>query len=225
MTTTAELFPMTAADKLAAIRVHLVTESEKAEEAVARAEAKVADCHQRLYMLNEAIEAMERSESAGKREAVDQVTGEIMQAAVDIVNSGACDVEGLTVTAEVTAPDSVVAVYVTPDGEDPVATVVGEHTTYGELTADYAAATGFDGALTDLAVISEEDGMPRRHRDVIAPVDHGCRLLVVVLEDSEMWQQCPACDGDGHQPDKSGGGHHGVCPACNGVGVVEREDG
>lgn len=29
---------------------------------------------------------------------------------------------------------------------------------------------------------------------------------------------CPACDGDGRIPDKSGGGHHGTCPLCGGSG-------
>ena len=31
---------------------------------------------------------------------------------------------------------------------------------------------------------------------------------------------CSACDGDGRIPDRSGGGHHGRCPACEGSGVV-----
>ena len=30
---------------------------------------------------------------------------------------------------------------------------------------------------------------------------------------------CPSCAGDGRIPDKSGGGHHGVCPECGGTGV------
>lgn len=32
---------------------------------------------------------------------------------------------------------------------------------------------------------------------------------------------CPACDGDGRIPDKTGGGHHGVCKTCGGSGHKE----
>ena len=31
---------------------------------------------------------------------------------------------------------------------------------------------------------------------------------------------CPACDGDGRIRDKTGGGHHGVCPVCKGTGIL-----
>lgn len=31
---------------------------------------------------------------------------------------------------------------------------------------------------------------------------------------------CPACDGDGRIPDKTGGGHHGTCQTCHGTGVA-----
>ena len=34
---------------------------------------------------------------------------------------------------------------------------------------------------------------------------------------------CPACDGDGRIPDKTGGGHHGTCQTCGGSGRVEDE--
>lgn len=33
---------------------------------------------------------------------------------------------------------------------------------------------------------------------------------------------CPVCLGDGRQPDKTGGGHHGTCPVCNGTGKVAK---
>jgi phosphoglycerate-specific signal transduction histidine kinase len=62
--TAPELFPMKPSEKLQALRKHLIAESEKAEEGVERAEAKVDQCHQRLYMINEAIEAMEKAEKA-----------------------------------------------------------------------------------------------------------------------------------------------------------------
>lgn len=37
----------------------------------------------------------------------------------------------------------------------------------------------------------------------------------VIAEDDNL---CPACQGDGRIPDKSGGGHHGTCPECKGTG-------
>ena len=75
-----ELFPMTTTEKLQAVRKHLLAESEKAEEAQERAEVKVADCHQRLYLMNEAIEAAQKSEKAAAGIVsydVDVNTGEV----------------------------------------------------------------------------------------------------------------------------------------------------
>ncbi len=59
-----EMFPMKPSEKLQAIRKHLIAESEKAEDSVTKAEQKVASCHDRLYMINEAIDAMETAEKA-----------------------------------------------------------------------------------------------------------------------------------------------------------------
>ena len=77
---TSELFPMTVTEKLQAVRKHLLAESEKAEEAQERAETKVSDCHQRLYLMNEAIEAAQKSEKAAAGIVsydVDLNTGEV----------------------------------------------------------------------------------------------------------------------------------------------------
>lgn len=41
--------------------------------------------------------------------------------------------------------------------------------------------------------------------------------VVVVHRDREL---CSSCQGDGRIPDKSGGGHHGTCPECQGTGGV-----
>jgi hypothetical protein len=41
--------------------------------------------------------------------------------------------------------------------------------------------------------------------------------VVVCVE--EVVAPCPACDGDGRIPDKTGGGHHGVCKTCAGTGA------
>lgn len=59
-----ELFPQTPVEKLRTIRKWLIAENEKADEALERAEAKVSACRQRLYMMNEAIEAAEKAEKA-----------------------------------------------------------------------------------------------------------------------------------------------------------------
>lgn len=38
-------------------------------------------------------------------------------------------------------------------------------------------------------------------------------------EGREEPPSCPACDGDGRIPDKTGGGHHGTCKTCGGTGT------
>lgn len=52
------MFPPTTLDKLQVLRKAFIAASEKADEAVERAENKAAEAHLRVYQINEVIEAV-----------------------------------------------------------------------------------------------------------------------------------------------------------------------
>ena len=203
---------------------HFQADVEAAEKSLVNARVKL---HNAIVLRDDAEENLRRAINAADDEATDEAGDSTMQIGPAPQAEDAEYVEVDPITGEVAptcdTPPCVVAVFDPGPAEEPVATVVGDRTTYGELAADYITASGFTGDVLELAVVNEEDGMPRRRRDVIDPRDYGERFLVVVLEDSPLWMQCPVCDGDGRQPDKSGGGHHGTCEECQGLGCVECE--
>jgi hypothetical protein len=63
-----EMFPPTTLDKLASIRADLIKASEKADEAVERAEAKAYEAHTKVYQINEVIEAVKNGADANTAE-------------------------------------------------------------------------------------------------------------------------------------------------------------
>jgi hypothetical protein len=52
------MFPPTTLDKLQVLRKAFIAASEKADEAVERAENKAAEAHLRVYQINEVIDAV-----------------------------------------------------------------------------------------------------------------------------------------------------------------------
>ena len=65
----AEMFPVTTLDKLQVLRKSFMAASEKAEEALERAENKVVEARLRVYQINEVIEAV--------KQGVDPDSGEV----------------------------------------------------------------------------------------------------------------------------------------------------
>ena len=207
---------------------HFQADVEAAEKSLVNARVKLRNA---IVLRDDAEENLRRAINAADDEVEGEATDDDGDSTMQIgpapqaEDAEYVEVDPITGEAAPTCdtPPCVVAVFDPGPAEEPVATVVGDRTTYGELAADYITASGFTGDVLELAVVNEEDGMPRRRRDVIDPRDYGERFLVVVLEDSPLWMQCPVCDGDGRQPDKSGGGHHGTCEECQGLGCVECE--
>ena len=168
-----------------------LADDEKIAKAYAKAEGRVAQAR-RLVGEIDAVMERERRRISGKS---------VSMVAAEIVNSGALDSEGLTVTAVVnppgvdpitgeipSAPPVVIALY--PGEVDvPHVTVVGDRTQYGELVADYFTAAGLNGNhdAKDWTVLAEDEltapgGGRRKLRDLIAPADYGRRLIVAAAD-------------------------------------------
>lgn len=198
-TTQTELFPKTTMEVLESLRAFHVADVEKAgtalenldddekiarryekaEERLAAARGLVSDIDRAIHELGK----MDRGKS-------------VMQAAADIVNSGALDSGGITVTASVTpavdpitgevAPATVSAVY--PGDDEPHETQVGDRTRYSELVADYLTAVGLhdvvdadEWTVVARRELTQDGGGYRSLHDVIAPEDYGAELAVVSL--------------------------------------------
>lgn len=104
-----------------------------------------------------------------------------MQTAVDIVNSGACDAEGLTVTAEVTAPATMLVAW--PGNPDMQTVEVGPLTRYGELAARFLNSLPSDDprradSFTDYRILDVDAGVERDPHAVIVPSDYGLLFSV-----------------------------------------------
>ena len=97
-----------------------------------------------------------------------------------------CDGTGTVMHKRVASP---VVVVLYPGDDDPVVTVIGDRTRYGELVADYFTAAGLNGNhdAKDWQVLAEHEltapgGGRRKLRDVIAPADYGRRLLIAAAD-------------------------------------------
>ncbi len=172
-----ELFPPTPEERLAAVRTHLAEEVDKRQKADDSAMSKLYEAQELLETFDEAMKGR-----AGTGRSV-------LEVAADMVNSGALDGDGLTVTASVSpgrqnVPDvDPVVVVLWPDDDEPHVTEVGDHTAYVELVADYFTAAGIDGDLEDWAVLAEDElstngGGGRNPKAYIQERDYGKRLLI-----------------------------------------------
>ena len=83
--------------------------------------------------------------------------------------------------------DAVVLVW-RPDAEEPVETGVGEHTTYGELIADFLAENLIDLEIADYRVIDTDEGIERDLNAVITLNDYGCwfRIEPALASEDEL---------------------------------------
>ena len=86
---TEQLFPPTPEERLADVRTHLADEVEKRDKAATAAMQKLYEARQLLDTFDEAM----RSRAGTGRS--------VLETAADIVNSGALDRDGMTVTASV----------------------------------------------------------------------------------------------------------------------------
>lgn len=68
MTKNPEMFPPTTLDKLQVLRKSFIADSEKAEEALERAENKVIAARNKVYQINEIIEAVKAGVDPGSGE-------------------------------------------------------------------------------------------------------------------------------------------------------------
>jgi hypothetical protein len=114
----------------------------------------------------------------------------------------------------------VLVVYPSDAGDaDPHATPVGEFTRPSELVADYLAEAHVEEPVAFYEVSwSEDAGSVLLPMDEPIPGEYYGQTLYVDRRDDIV--NCPTCDGDGRQPDKSGGGHHGTCKTCGGLGMA-----
>ena len=205
---------------------HFQADVESAQKSLGNAQARLTAAERLRDDAEENLRRAIAAESGDPRETALEALDEMRTAAEEAGIGLSIEFSGhepVTI-AEKPAEDPVVlAVY--PDTGEAVETAVGPRTTYRELVADFITATGWEGELGELAVMAADGtgDKPRRPGDSIAADDHWKLLHVVKLVDSSAWTVCPVCAGDGRQPDKTGGGHHGVCTGCDGYGCVERE--
>lgn len=212
MTTQTELFPRTTLellDELAEIHraehdkavkaLDALSDDEKIARAYEKAEEKVARARHLVAAIDQAAER-ERKRLLTHGPVVSH---RVIQEATDIINSGALDGDGISVTASVSpAVDPITgevdettgAVHVTYPGEtvgyDPHSTDVGSRTQYAELVADYlatlpAVSPHHDDPVGSYRLIGVDDEFDRNLRSPISPDDYGVELAVVRREDVE----------------------------------------
>lgn len=207
MTTQTEMFPRTTLELLEELaEVHradqdkavkaldALSDDEKIARAYEKAEEKVAKAMHLVAAIDQAAER-ERKRLITKGPDVPR---SVMQEASDIVNSGALDTDGLTVTASVSpavdpftgeVEGDIGAVHVTYPGEKHARiTEVGSRTQYGELVADYlatlpAVSPHRDDPVAYYCVMGVDDGLNRDLRSAVSPDDYGVELAVVRLAD------------------------------------------
>ena len=174
-----EAFPRTTLETLEELATLHRVDYEKAvkaldalsdDEKIARAYEKAEERVTKAMRLVQAIDAAVGRE---RGRLTTPGIGGIMSAAADIVNSGALDTDGMTVTATVSpAVDPITGEVDTPsvaqamptvfvhypDADAYVETEVGQYTTYGELIADYLTAAGIDAETGAYMVLDSEDG-------------------------------------------------------------------
>ena len=188
--TQTELFPKTELDDANAVLNKLLADQEKAEKAVGTTEEKLSQVKYLIVRQRRVIVMLSRNDGTSRRsvplpcgpavqprcwiwksrylaeygelaegETVDPVTGEI----VDLTSSGEkCDA----------SPEPLVLVW-RPDAEEPIETRIGEHTTYGELIADFLAENLIDLEIADYRVIDTDKGTERDLNAVVTSDDYG----------------------------------------------------
>lgn len=173
----AELFPMTEEERIARIRSLLAKDEEKAKTkrdtalaALDEATESWTTASAMLTTFDEMTGVVAAARAAyATPEGVDPVTGEVAQ--VDSPAHVASSLEG----PESSTP---VVVVLWPGDPEPHVTVLGEHTMYLELIADYTSAVDYSGPIDDFVVVGEDDSTERRDSETIDPDDYGKRLMV-----------------------------------------------
>ena len=183
MTTNDQLsaFPMTKLETAELFLVHFQAGVDKAEKSLDTARAN----------LMHACQLRDIAEGNLRRMQDDGVQS-VAEIAAEIVNSGALDADGLTVTATLGTP-----------GVDPVT---------GELEQ---VASCSDCVAVDKCNLAQPDGVVTGCG--AAPLVAKADPPAVVNEWDE--RPCQQCGGEGRLPDRTGGGHH-RCKACDGTGTV-----
>ena len=96
---------------------------------------------------------------------------------------------------------------------------VGDRTRFSALI--YAACEQLgvvDVVDSEWTIVAAEDGSIVDPKHTVTADDHG-REFFVVRQPQSRTKPCPACEGDGRLPDRTGGGHH-RCKDCGGSGEV-----
>jgi len=199
MTTQTELFPKTEIDDANAVLNKLLADREKAEKAVATAKEKLDAIdvlirrqqgvirhlgkRQPLDDAVDAVRGMQRTAEEGGFSASIEINGE------KVVLSEGPEIHVEPETGEVVEPETpdpsfpATVRVMRPDATTPVITEVGEHTTYGELVADYLAENLIDLEVDDFAVVSEH-GSARPLDAVIVAPDYGREFRICEREAS-----------------------------------------
>ena len=181
-----QMFPVTEEERIATLRSNLASDLSKKEGKRDAAASALMDANETLEEARGLLAVFDHlvAERASRRAGLtpDEVAESIAQEAAEIVNSGALDGDGVTVTAEAateTDPYESVVIALYPDDEEPHVTKIGAHTRYSELVADYLAAAGLDEEIDDYEVWDEQDPkQPRMLKDAIDGADYGKRLRV-----------------------------------------------
>ena len=194
-------FPMTKVETAELFLTHFQAAVDKAEKSLDTARANLMHACQ----LRDIAEG-------NLRRMRDDGMQTVAEVAAEIVNSGALDSDGLTVTATVnsgapgvnrstmTVPPaanplaaSPVVVVLYPGDDNPHATLIGERTRYAELIADYFTAAGIDDEVdADRWQVLAEDELTTNGgggRNLTAPIqerDYGRRLIVAAADQGSV---------------------------------------
>ena len=190
-----EMFPMTRVEQAELMLSHFQADVERVEKAVVSANSKLLDAiklrdisednlrrcksgEAGTGILDEAFLAMKNSaEKFGTGVSVSLNGGEPVVIAEPPVDTTTGEVlEDLPAT-----PGGHVFVWYPGERENrqaPLRTDVGEHTTYGELVADYLTFSGIDEAIDDYRVIRVDGGLVCNLRTVIVAYDYGKEFQV-----------------------------------------------
>ena len=187
-------FPPTPAERLAAMRSWVAEQYERAAAAADRAAEK-------------------RDEWAAKLELVDGIIAGDAVYRDDPVAQTAGSMSSLVPAVRVTFAESAVGTQRT------ITVPVFERTRFAALI--YAACEQLgvvDVVDSEWTIVAAEDGSIVDPKHTVTADDHG-REFFVVRQPQSRTKPCPACEGDGRLPDRTGGGHH-RCKDCGGSGEV-----